>query len=152
MRKTRTNKQASDIIVRLSVLFTSAFIAGAVFAGCSDLGSNPASSDQTTSTTPLTSLQDISFRNQVQPLFAQYGCNGCHGGNGGLFVRTVAQLLQGGLHGPSIVAGNADGSNLIKKVSTNPPFGSRMPQGGPYLPDSTIQLIKLWINQGAKDN
>ena len=58
----------------------------------------------------------------------------------------------GGDHGPAIVPGNADASNIIKKLSPNPPFGDRMPFGGAYLPDSTIQIIKTWINQGTKDN
>jgi hypothetical protein len=69
-----------------------------------------------------------------------------------LFVNSVAQLLRGGDHGPAVVAGKADTSNLVRKLSSTPPFGDRMPQGGPYLPDSTLQVIKLWINQGAKDN
>lgn len=93
-----------------------------------------------------------SFANDVLPRLSQYGCIGCHGGNGGLFVDTQPHLLQGGNHGPAVIAGNADGSILIKKISTTPPFGDRMPQGGPFLADSTIQVIKDWINQGALDN
>ena len=67
-------------------------------------------------------------------------------------MQTVAQLLQGGVDGPAVISGKADASVIIKKLSANPPFGDRMPQGGPYLPDSTMQVIKDWINQGAKDN
>ncbi len=121
-----------------------------LLAGCSDKGNDPTSANQQPPPPPVT--QDVSFQSQIRPIFQQRGCDGCHGGNGGLFVQTVAQLLQGGSHGPAIVPGKADSSNLIKKLSPNPPFGDRMPQGGPYLPDSTIQIIRTWINQGAKNN
>jgi hypothetical protein len=121
-----------------------------LLAGCSDKGNDPMSANQQPPPPPVT--QDVSFQSQIRPIFQQRGCDGCHGGNGGLFVQTVAQLLQGGSHGPAIVPGKADSSNLIKKLSPNPPFGDRMPQGGPYLPDSTIQIIRTWINQGAKNN
>jgi hypothetical protein len=121
-------------------------------AGCSDMGSNPTSAN-TQSQTPDTSLNlNVSFQSHIVPVFQKYGCFGCHGGSGGLFVQTVPQLLQGGLDGPAVVPGKADTSIIIRKLSPNPPFGDRMPQGGPYLPDSTLQLIKLWINQGAKNN
>ena len=122
---------------------------GVIFlSGCSDLGTNPSASNQPM----LPPSQNVSFKNQITPIFVHYGCDACHGGSGGLFVQTVAQLLQGGLHGPAVIPGKADSSVLVRKISPNQPFGDRMPQGGPYLPDTTIQLISLWINQGAKDN
>jgi hypothetical protein len=125
------------------------FLVVALLAGCSDKGSNPTDTDQEQMPPPT---QTLTFQAHIKPIFQQRGCDACHGGNGGLRVQTVAQLLQGGDHGPAIVPGKADESNLIKKLSTNPPFGDRMPQGGPYLPDSTIQIIRNWINQGAKDS
>jgi hypothetical protein len=116
------------------------------------MGSAPVAPDPSTTNPPPQQGQNISFANQISPIFQRYGCYGCHGGSGGLFVATVAQLLRGGDHGAAIVPGNADASNLARKLSPASPFGDRMPQGGPYLPDSTLQTIKLWINQGAKDN
>lgn len=118
-----------------------------VLDGCSDMGSEPILSVQLPPPTA-----EISFQTNIKPIFQTYGCNGCHGGSGGLFVQTVAQLLKGGDHGPVIVAGKADSSIIIKKLSSPPPFGERMPQGGPYLPDSTRTMIRDWINQGAKNN
>lgn len=123
-------------------------IAGVFIAGCTDIGNNPASSSQ--ASPPPT--DQVSFKNQVVPFFMNYGCDGCHGSNGGLEVQTVAQLLRGGFHGPAVVAGKADSSIIVKKLSSAPPFGDRMPRGGPYIADSTIQILKAWINQGAKDN
>jgi hypothetical protein len=97
-------------------------------------------------------LPPVSFSQRILPIFTQYGCYDCHGGNGGLTVRTVAQLLQGGNHGPAVTPGDADGSLLIKKLISPPPFGSRMPFGSPALPDTTVQVVKTWINQGAPNN
>lgn len=117
-----------------------------ILVGCQDLGTAP----ELTSTTPPPSESTLTYSANILPVLQQRGCISCHGGSGNLFVGSVAQLLQGGLHGPAIVPGNGAGSNIIKKLSPNPPFGDRMPQGGPYLPDSTIQMIKTWIDQGAK--
>ncbi len=93
-----------------------------------------------------------SFTNDILPRLTRYGCAGCHGGNGGLFVDTQPHLLQGGDHGPAVTPGNADSSLIIKKLSPTPPFGSRMPLGGQYLTDTTVQVIKDWINEGALNN
>jgi hypothetical protein len=131
---------------------TIALAAALILAGCSDQGSNPASSEQPVPPPPVTQTGSVSFQNQIKPIFQRYGCASCHGGSGGLFVQTVAQILQGGVDGPAVIPGKADTSVIVRKLSPNPPFGERMPQGGPYLPDSTVQLIKDWINQGAKDN
>ena len=94
----------------------------------------------------------VSFSLDVHPLLVQHGCTGCHGGTNGLTVETVADLLRGGNHGPAIVPGDGAGSILVKKISPNPPFGARMPQGGPFLPDASIVTIRTWIDQGALNN
>ncbi len=131
-------------IRRVLLVLTAAFI----LAGCQDLGVAP--DVVTTPPPPPPPGGTLTFSADVLPILQHYGCTGCHGGSGGLYVGTVAQLEQGGNHGPAIVPGDGAGSNIFKKLSPNPPFGNRMPQGGPYLPDSTIQLIKNWIDQGAK--
>jgi hypothetical protein len=58
----------------------------------------------------------------------------------------------GGDHGPAISPGNGDESVLVEKLRPSPPFGSRMPLGGPFLSDTTIGIIRRWIKEGAKDN
>ncbi len=95
----------------------------------------------------------VSYSLQLVPIFDTYGCSGCHGGSGGLTVKPYAQLMAGGNHGKVVIPGNADGSNIIKKLTMSPPpFGARMPLGGLPLPDSTVQVIRDWINQGALNN
>jgi len=137
--------------VRLPFLWAVLPFTTLVLVGCSNNGSGPTAPNELQNSPPQTT-QGVSFQSQVKPIFQRHGCNGCHGGSGGLFVQTVAQLLQGGGHGPAVVPGKADESILIKKLLPNPPFGNRMPQGGPFLPDSSIQVLRDWINQGAKDN
>jgi hypothetical protein len=97
-------------------------------------------------------LSTVSFQKNVLPIFVDWGCYDCHGGTNGLVVHTVHDLLTGGVHGPGVIPGNADSSLIMKKTSPAPPFGDRMPQGGPYLSDSTRAVIAAWIDQGAKDN
>ena len=119
-----------------------------VAAGCKDMGTEPVQPDPPVPPRGAT----ISFSQHVLPILQRHGCTGCHGGSGGLTVTSVASLLTGGAHGAAVVAGQAANSNLIKKLLDPAPFGSRMPQGGPYLPDSTITVLRSWINQGALNN
>jgi hypothetical protein len=101
-----------------------------------------------------TVVADVSFVNDVFPVFISAGCTGCHGGTNSLFVDTYAHLMSGtSVHGPVVTAGNGEGSVIIKKLRGTATFvGDRMPQGGPYLANSVIDKISLWITQGAKNN
>ena len=121
-----------------------------ITGGCTDMGVSPPVSPPGPDSTGGGGA--VSFANNVLPIFIRYGCYGCHGGTNGLVVGTVADLLRGGIHGPAIIPGNADSSLIMKKTSPTPPFGDRMPLGGPYCPDSVRAVIAAWINQGAKDN
>ena len=129
------------------ILVTFAPVIFVLLAGCSDAGTDPQ-----TQTPPGNTGSTKSFQQHVLPILTRSGCTGCHGGTNGLRLNTVAGLLQGGIHGPAVVPGKADSSLIIRKTSSTPPFGDRMPQGGPYLADTTIQVIKDWINQGAQNN
>lgn len=49
--------------------------------------------------------------------------------------------------------GNAAQSYLIQKLEGAPTItGQRMPFGGPYLPQSTIDRIRAWVDAGAPNN
>jgi hypothetical protein len=116
------------------------------------VGSGGTSTSSNTIAVTVIASPPISFQARVLPILTTYGCTGCHGGSGGLFVGTVAQLLTGGDHGAAVIAGNGANSNLIKKLGTPPPFGSRMPLGGSALPADTIAVLRAWIDQGALNN
>jgi hypothetical protein len=97
----------------------------------------------------------ISFANDLaERVFRPRGCESCHfgpNGNNGFSVLSPQEILNGGDHGPGAIPRRASQSLILLKV-TNPPFGGRMPQGSPALPDSEVVLISDWINQGARDN
>jgi phosphodiesterase/alkaline phosphatase D-like protein len=99
-----------------------------------------------------TTTAQVSFSQDVRPLLVEFGCTGCHGGTSGLTVGSVASLLQGGNHGPAIIPGDGANSILVRKISPGPPFGNRMPQGGPFMPEANIATIRTWIDQGALNN
>jgi methionine-rich copper-binding protein CopC len=46
--------------------------------------------------------------------------------------------------------GDPDASYLIQKLEGIAAVGARMPFGGPYLPESTIAVIRQWITDGAQ--
>jgi hypothetical protein len=49
--------------------------------------------------------------------------------------------------------GNPDESYLIRKLEGGPDIvGDRMPRGGPFLPQATIDEIRAWIAAGAENN
>ena len=93
----------------------------------------------------------ISYTNQIKPLFDKYGCTSCHGGNGGLFVSSYANLFTTGDHKPDVVAGDTN-SVMIKKIKGIAGFGSQMPLGGPVMAASDLNTIIQWIKNGAPEN
>ena len=55
-------------------------------------------------------------------------------------------------NGPVIIPNNGSGSLIVKKLQGVGP-GSRMPpEPASKLSDSKIETIKIWIDQGAKNN
>lgn len=111
--------------------------------------------------------RDVSFSNDVQPILLgrtmNPGC-GCHLPTNpdpvglsetGLNLSDLGGLRAGGANSLAgvVVAGAPCESILWQKVSSGPPFGSRMPfDGPPFLDDEARQLISDWIAEGARDN
>jgi len=48
-----------------------------------------------------------------------------------------------------VAAGDAAASYLVQKLEGSAAAGSRMPLGGPFLDQETIDVIRLWIDSGA---
>jgi hypothetical protein len=110
-------------------------------------------SNAVTFTVRGTVVASVSFANDVFPVFQSKGCTGCHGGTNNLHVESYANLMLGNSkNGPVVVPGNGEGSKIIKKLRGTADFGVRMPEGGPYLDNATIDKISLWITQGALNN
>jgi hypothetical protein len=90
-------------------------------------------------------------------------CTACHSGNApeqglnlsaatayGALVNVASTQRSGAVR---VIPGNADGSYLVQKLRGDAGIvGVRMPQGGPFLSDAQINLIRQWINEGAQNN
>jgi hypothetical protein len=59
-------------------------------------------------------------------------------------------MMQGGVSGPPIVPRGAAGSLLFQRITGQKP--PRMPLDNPLLKPKKINLIKKWIDAGAKND
>ncbi|MBF0460726.1 MAG: hypothetical protein HQL87_04945 [Magnetococcales bacterium] len=97
----------------------------------------------------------VSFKGDVQPIL-QYRCLECHRADGpgvaysGLSLENYEGLMKGTRFGPIVVPGNALVSNLNVLVEGR--AGVRMPHNKKRLTPCEIQVLRNWVNQGAKDN
>lgn len=90
-----------------------------------------------------------SFSYNLQFIFANNGCNGCHGGfTWAILVNQQSSNCPGETY---VIPFNAAGSFLQQKVDYTQACGSGMPTSG-IMPLSTRDIIRSWINQGALDN
>lgn len=98
----------------------------------------------------------VSFKKDVFPIL-KVNCLPCHTEDqmnpSELYMETYADIVKGGKHGSPIVAGKGDSSLIIKKLIPPPPFGDPMPMRRKTpLSQDTVNIIKKWIDQGAKEN
>lgn len=103
----------------------------------------------------------VEYAPDIENVFDRGGCHDCHTNDGlgvrqsGLDLKTYSTLRTGGgRSGAAIVIdGDPCASILVQKLETSPPFGRRMPYDGPpYLLPADIQLVRDWIDEGARDN
>ena len=110
--------------------------------------------------------RQANFSQDVKPIL-NAKCLSCHDGTGegstksGFNVKTYDSLMSGTKLGKVIVPGDAVSSTLYRLISHKaspeihmPPHGGQslaMGRGEP-LSQSEIDTIKLWIDQGAKNN
>ncbi len=97
----------------------------------------------------------VSYHRNVRRLFQQH-CQGCHQPakpQGGYVMTSHADLLKVGDHAlPGVVPGNAAKSYLVEQLLPQNGKRAAMPKGKPPLAAAEIDLIKRWINEGAKDD
>jgi hypothetical protein len=98
----------------------------------------------------------VSFKHDVFPIL-KMNCTPCHTEDemnpSELYMESYEGIMKGGKHGPPIIAGKADSSLIVRKLIPPPPFGDPMPmkRKTPLAAD-TVNIIKKWINEGAKNN
>ena len=100
---------------------------------------------------PVVEEPKLSFAADISPILeARCAIPGCHaaaGGAAGLDLSQYDTFKKGGNNGPAFVAGDGDGSLVVKRID-----GGGMPPIPPALNDEEIQLFINWIDEGAEDN
>lgn len=90
------------------------------------------------------------YEKQVAPLLKKY-CAGCHNGSdleGKLSLETFADLQKGGEHGVAVLAGDPASSRLIRVLTGSEP--TMPPEGEPQPTAAEIDVLKRWVEEGAK--
>ena len=99
----------------------------------------------------------VSYSKDVQPILAK-NCAECHapGQKGfvasGLDATSYQSLMKGGKFGPLIKPGDALTSALNMLVEGRVHASIQMPHGREKLPAKDIETLKVWVNEGAKNN
>lgn len=106
------------------------------------------------STATLASADPNTFYGaRIQPIFTA-GCINCHGMDkqkGNLRLDTYRALMRGGKDGQVIKAGNAQGSDLLRRITLPVTHDDFMPKGKQPLTADQVKTIELWIRAGASD-
>ena len=101
--------------------------------------------------------KDVSYRADVEPILKQY-CLECHvpGGAGydtsGFDMSSYQTLMRGGKFGPFVIPGDPLSSTLNMLVEGRADPSIRMPHGREKLEESETKILRVWVEQGAKDN
>ncbi len=92
----------------------------------------------------------VDYLRQVKPLLVErcYSCHGARKQEAGLRLDTAAAAIHGGDSGAAIVPGDADGSEVIRRVTSGDDAERMPPEGKPLKPDQ-VALLRTWIAQDA---
>ena len=101
---------------------------------------------------------DVSFKDEVAPILQEY-CAECHTPPDGegyteseFDVTSYEAVMKGTKHGSIITVGNASLSNLVILIEGQADPSIRMPHDKKKIPKDSRNVIRRWINQGAKNN
>jgi hypothetical protein len=96
----------------------------------------------------VASADELTYEQNIRPIFREH-CFDCHGATdemeGGLDLRLVRFMKQGGDSGASLVVGKPDESYLLQRIEDGD-----MPPGESTVPAEQIEIIQRWIAGGAK--
>jgi len=98
-----------------------------------------------------TAKAQVVYNDDIQPIFNS-NCIACHGGTSGVTLSSYQAVMNSVGHQFNqniVVPGSADDSPIVEKIEPNPSIGARMPEGGPFLSENEINLIRQWIDEGA---
>jgi hypothetical protein len=100
----------------------------------------------------------VSFSQDVKPIIDK-NCLSCHqqGGKGfeasGFSMVTYDDLMKGTKFGPMVIGGDSAGSNMIVLMEGRADPSISMPHGAMKpVRKADIETLRLWVDQGAKNN
>jgi hypothetical protein len=99
----------------------------------------------------------ISYKADVEPILKQ-NCVECHTEKGlgyeksGLLMTNYDGLMKGTKYGAIIKPGDSLTSAMIMLVEGRADPSIKMPHGRAALPKEHIEVLKKWVEQGAKNN
>ncbi len=99
----------------------------------------------------------VSYNADVQPILKQY-CIECHNEKGqgyaqsGLLMSSYASLMKGTKYGSVIIPGDSLSSALTMLIEGRADPSIKMPHGRDPMPKEKIDVLKHWVDQGAKNN
>jgi hypothetical protein len=109
-------------------------------------------------TLPALAADEVSYKKDIFPIINDY-CLSCHkpGGKGykksGLDMRTYQSLMKGTKFGSVIKPGDSYTSIFIQVVEGRVHPSLKMPYGmSGGLAKDKIELMRKWVQQGAKNN
>ena len=110
-------------------------------------------SDTVAQRKPIPNVQEaMVYSDVIQPIL-QTRCYSCHGKNkqkGKLRMDDSLRLMKGGKDGPVIIPGNAEKSEMAKRISLPREDDDHMPpKEKPQPTEQEIALIHWWIKSGA---
>ncbi|TWU27309.1 PSD1 and planctomycete cytochrome C domain-containing protein [Bythopirellula polymerisocia] len=94
----------------------------------------------------------VNFARVIKPILARkcFACHGAETAESGLALHSAQTAFAKGDSGlPAIVQGKADSSELLRRISSEDEL-ERMPPEGKPLSTEEINLIRQWIDEGAK--
>lgn len=102
--------------------------------------------------------KDVSYKTDIRPIIHDY-CLNCHspGGKGyeksGFDMRNYRSLMKGTRFGSVIKPGDSFTSVFIQVIEGRVHASIKMPYGmSGGLAKDKIELMKKWVQQGARDN
>src|SRR5262249_28493080 len=102
--------------------------------------------------TPARATSDSFYTARVAGLLGSrcVACHGPHRQKAKLRLDSYAAVIRGGKHGPVVVAGHPEASELIKRIELPQKDEKAMPPDGrtPFKKDEAT-IVKMWIAAGA---
>lgn len=103
--------------------------------------------------TPASTRAATEFNRDIRPILTKH-CTACHGGvkaaGGVSFVYRDKALATGKSGEPTIVPGQPDASELIRRITSDDPDEVMpKPEHGPRLSTTDVATLRQWIADGA---